>query len=1401
MYLITVCSSKSLNKFQSLSSNSISISTTSLSSLNSGQILHQGSAIFSSNRNFILVLQKDGNLVILNTLTNNPIWSSNTSEKGQGPYQLALLYTGNLVIYDIFNGMIWATAISSSPSDGYVLKLSDEGILTIRDAYNDEVWSTSSDQNVSDVNTLKLQESPSVRNSLSVGRTLYTGMSLTSQNSVYNATLLSNGRFQLTRTEVNSRGEVIWNNSTNTFEVHYPKVTTLVWSSQSPYFQNGNFTLTLQSNGILSIFDFNNTAVWNSHSYSSPEANYTLLLTNNGNLIISNGNNSIWDIQGNINIFDQTVNVLNSGSSISSGNSLVTPDRQYALQLLNNGNLELNYFPGNTSVKTTIWETNTANIGSYPFKLIMDRSGKLMIVDSEKSVLWTSKTKSPLSKLSLEENGQVIILNSDSTIIYQLFVSTSFTFPVKLSNFPRNKVFHRSALYVNQELRIGGILTSRNLNYQLRLSKNGNLDILYYPETVTYHHNHTSIWTPNLLRNSKSASRLSLRNDGNLVLFNGQNSSIWISGSSSRKSNNFYLWISNSGSLRIMNSKTNSLIWKLIMKRRKPSLKVKSTVLIQGKSLKQGFSIVSNNKKYALTVGKGDLNLVYYQNTISDLSVNKTIWSTHTNNTGRAPYKLKLMKNGNLILIDSVGLLIWQSNSNGPSNSSYFLSVQDDGEVAIFNSNLIPIWDTKEYFKNFHKKPVHKLKNGTNSTHSNSTSHLFKLSEGGALLQNESLWSFNNKFQLKITPSGNIVIANRNTSQDIWSSNTRGNHSGPFKLVLSNTGNLVLLDKNRTVVWQTNSAGKPNKNYFAFISDKGNLVIYRNEYEAVWDSRGKVQSYKAKISPSFLTEGTFLKSNFSLYSENKKFTLDLNSNGNLVIYSYPINYYIPDGRVQIWSSNTTNKGTTPYKFTLRGNGNLVLTDKYGKVIWSTGTRSNVHKNYIAKLQDNGLLTIFQGNKILWDSKVGLYKITNSSRSRSLKPLLKKINSKRSEIKSHTIRIGRDVLAQNEELLENDSLFSSNNKYTVEISNNANLNIYHYPETVENLHIRTLVWSSNTVTNLNGPFKLILRPSGNLNIVTQYEEKKVWSSYMGRKKGHYYAKIENSGNFVVYKSKNNQPVWDTMGTVSSKHTNLLNSIKLKPFLLVGKTLKEGSSIFSDNLKYCLELQSDGNLVIFNYPKGIHKDLNTRSIIWSSNSYTTEGGPFSLTLQRDGVITVLDNFNNVVWRSNSKQPKHSSKYYLKLLDDGNLVIMDKSVKPVWDLNNQYYHATNTFKTNTLLAGQYILMGNSLYSANKQYSLDVQFDGNLVIYKYPSGLTNLNNRQPIWFTNNNLMMYGNHPYKLKLTLNGNLFLLDKYKNIIWSSETNGRKKNLNYKLVLEDSGKLVILNHHYEPIWSSF
>jgi len=566
------------------------------------------------------------------------------------------------------------------------------------------------------------------------------------------------------------------------------------------------------------------------------------------------------------------------------------------------------------------------------------------------------------------------------------------------------------------------------------------------------------------------------------------------------------------------------------MKRRKPSLKVKSTVLIQGKSLKQGFSIVSNNKKYALTVGKGDLNLVYYQNTISDLSVNKTIWSTHTNNTGRAPYKLKLMKNGNLILIDSVGLLIWQSNSNGPSNSSYFLSVQDDGEVAIFNSNLIPIWDTKEYFKNFHKKPVHKLKNGTNSTHSNSTSHLFKLSEGGALLQNESLWSFNNKFQLKITPSGNIVIANRNTSQDIWSSNTRGNHSGPFKLVLSNTGNLVLLDKNRTVVWQTNSAGKPNKNYFAFISDKGNLVIYRNEYEAVWDSRGKVQLYKAKISPSFLTEGTFLKSNFSLYSENKKFTLDLNSNGNLVIYSYPINYYIPDGRVQIWSSNTTIKGTTPYKFTLRANGNLVLTDKNGKVIWSTGTRSNGYKNYIAKLLNNGLLTIFQGNKILWDSKVGLYKITSSSKSRSHNPLLKKINSQRSEIKSLNKRVGRDVLAQNEELLENDNLFSANNKYTVEISSNANLNIYHYPETVENLHIRTLVWSSNTVTNFKGPFKLILRPSGNLNIVTQYEEKKVWSSYIGRKKGNYYARIENSGNFVVYKSKNNKAVWDTMGTV-------------------------------------------------------------------------------------------------------------------------------------------------------------------------------------------------------------------------------------------------------------------------------
>jgi hypothetical protein len=259
--------------------------------------------------------------------------------------------------------------------------------------------------------------------------------------------------------------------------------------------------------------------------------------------------------------------------------------------------------------------------------------------------------------------------------------------------------------------------------------------------------------------------------------------------------------------------------------------------------------------------------------------------------------------------------------------------------------------------------------------------------------------------------------------------------------------------------------------------------------------------------------------------------------------------------------------------------------------------------------------------------------------------------------------------------------------------------------------------------------------------------------------------------------------------------------MKATLLVGKTLKEGSSLYSENLKYALELQKDGNVFIFNYPNGLLKSPNERNAIWSSNSASEKHKGFVLTLNKNGAITVLNSKNKVHWESNSKIAKVSNKLFLKLLDNGNLVILDKTAKPVWDLYTVYYHASKNFVSNSLESGQSIGMGRSLISKNNKFSLDVQYDGNLVIYEYPNGIANNSNRKPVWFTDVPLPTPANSPFRLKLNKDGNLVLNDNHKKTVWSSGSQQKNfKNAKYKLVLNKNGNLLILDKSGKTIWTN-
>jgi hypothetical protein len=99
--------------------------------LSSRHTLYPGKNITSSNGQYQLILQEDGNLVLYSN--GNALWSSRTM--GKGAKKLVMQRDGNLVLYKD-REPVWAT--NTSGNNGAFLKIQNDGNLVIYRA----VWST-----------------------------------------------------------------------------------------------------------------------------------------------------------------------------------------------------------------------------------------------------------------------------------------------------------------------------------------------------------------------------------------------------------------------------------------------------------------------------------------------------------------------------------------------------------------------------------------------------------------------------------------------------------------------------------------------------------------------------------------------------------------------------------------------------------------------------------------------------------------------------------------------------------------------------------------------------------------------------------------------------------------------------------------------------------------------------------------------------------------------------------------------------------------------------------------------------------------------------------------------------------------------------------------------------------
>ncbi|XP_063688042.1 uncharacterized protein LOC134821259 [Bolinopsis microptera] len=225
---------------------------------------------------------------------------------------------------------------------------------------------------------------------------------------------------------------------------------------------------------------------------------------------------------------------------------------------------------------------------------------------------------------------------------------------------------------------------------------------------------------------------------------------------------------------------------------------------------------------------------------------------------------------------------------------------------------------------------------------------------------------------------------------------------------------------------------------------------------------------------------------------------------------------------------------------------------------------------------------------------------------------------------------------------------------------------------------------------------------------------------------------------------------------------------------GTVLPIGSSLWSANGKYELQMQPDKNLVLYCY---------AGNAIWHADTYgnDVDGG---LKFTEDGSLEITEvGTGNSLWKNGV-----SGGEMLFLQNDGNLVMYDIQERNIWETGTGLAYCEKGYCIGdrcvkpSLRDGYALLkLGEELISKNGKYDLRMQTDGNLVVYC---------NGNALWHSET----YGRSVTGgLRFQGDSNLVIYDP--NPIWHSSTydNGATT-----LIMQDDGNVVLYTRDGRSVW---
>jgi hypothetical protein len=619
----------------------------------------------------------------------------------------------------------------------------------------------------------------------------------------------------------------------------------------------------------------------------------------------------------------------------------------------------------------------------------------------------------------------------------------------------------------------------------------------------------------------------------------------------------------------------------------------------------------------------------------------------------------------------------------------------------------------------------------------------------------------NNATTLTMTSGGNLTLSN-SAGSIVWQTGT--NVPGSI-LVLTKNYLLLVTSADRTkTFWASDCSRLQNGPYPTnCLQNKWTAAGCTNTFDPT-KLTTKIASWNAMSSDSVINDMTLAKNSSDIelirqcYGQtdsiqpgeplmagrplaNNGYTALLQTDGNLVIKD--------SAGTVVWQTNSAGSGAV--KVSVDSDNNIILLDANNTKVWPAATTASFVKKLFAVSPANPKAKLINGILQVFDPNGNVINVSNCDLLKGNYPnaCLSKFaravgctNTTFDPTKLSTKIVSWNTMSSSEIVKDFGSLQGSTNYTNRYICHGNNIYTVYQFDTL---------YSGDTLNPgqaiYNGTYRAVMQGDGNFVIYNGTSA--IWGIFGDPGIGMGFsifpgsvAKMQSDGNFVIYKSDLTTVVFQTNTSGSPGATlYLTNTGVLQVKSVIGNVLwaSDCSVTTSPYIKYCLNKWWTTT--------GCNNPLNDTFI----NARTWNG----LTNQQ-----VKDNMG--VWATTQT-------------DDAALACYNQTAKQKY-----FYYRMDP--------GDILTVGNAIYSKNKQYYVKV-FTSLLSVSQVN---TSGGSDTEIW-SYGNIFMPGNYA-KLVMNPNGNLVLYNASNGASWQTFTS----SANAVMVVTDSGAFTIVDTNGNVIW---